>query len=156
MNIRDFEYFHGAVFTRIIHAAQCGVHVRQYSTISNSSYIIQNQIAIYIKHSAKRLPPWSFTFSSEHCDEIAEMRKRFGNIFTLLICNDDGVACLDDHELSTLIKMDNQESQWVSVRRQKRLMYSISGTAGCLARKLGRSEFPERLVAKFGSEVDLK
>ena len=40
------------------------------------------------------MSPWRFSFQKEHQDEILDMKNKFGEIYTILVCNDDGIVCL--------------------------------------------------------------
>jgi len=98
--IKEYEKFHGTVFTRLLHGSSPKVTIGNYPSKSNSSYVIDGKIGLYVKHSAKRMSPWGFTFKKIHQDEILEMKNKYGEVYTTLVCHDDGIVCLNFEELS--------------------------------------------------------
>jgi hypothetical protein len=145
--IKEFEFFHGSVFARILHATQRPVSIELFKSVSNASYVINKTIGVYIKHSAKRMTPWRFTFCREHQAEIDLLKASHKDVFLLLVCNDDGVVCLSYPELKQLV--DNQERpiEWISATRHKREMYAVKGSNGELDFKIGQNDFPTKLFA---------
>lgn len=143
--IKEFEYFHGLIFTKILHYSQNSVVFKTYPTPSNSSYILNDKIGIYIKYSAKRLTPWNFSFLKEHQDEIYKMKSELGHVFLVLVCNDDGVVCLSYDELKQILDGEHAPIEWISASRKPREMYSVAGSNGKLSFKIGDNEFPKKL-----------
>jgi hypothetical protein len=145
--IKDFEFFHGLVFARILHATQRTLSLRPFHSVSNAAYVINDTIGIYIKYSSKRLTPWRFTFKSEHQKEIDLLKANLKDVFLLLVCNDDGVVCLNYSELRMLLDCQHDPIEWISATRHKREMYSVKGSNGELGCKIGQNEFPDKLFA---------
>lgn len=143
--IRDFEFYHGLVFARILHGTQRPLYLRPFQSVSNASYVVNDTIGIYIKYSSKRMSPWRFTFSKEHQDEIELMKANCRSVFLILVCNDDGVVCLSYLELKQILDKQHEPIEWISATRRKREMYSVKGSNGELDFKIGQSDFPEKL-----------
>lgn len=143
--IKEFEFFHGVVFTQIIHAAKNGISVKPYPTEDNASYVINDKIGLYIKYSAKRLSPWIFSFQTRHQDEISEMKNNIGEVLLLLVCNDDGVVVLSFNELKQILDESHGETEWISVARSQRKMFSVKGSDGELQFKVARNDFLDRI-----------
>jgi|WetSurMetagenome_2_1015567.scaffolds.fasta_scaffold877731_2 hypothetical protein len=143
--IKEFEFFHGVVFARILHGTQRALSIKPFQSVSNASYVVNNTIGIYIKHSAKRMTPWNFTFKKEHKDEIDLMKSSFKNVFLILVCNDDGVVCLSYSELKEILDNQHDPIEWISATRHKREMYSVKGSNGKLDFKIGQNDFPEKI-----------
>ena len=97
--IKEFEFFHGLVFARILHGSQRPISIETYPTSSNSSYIVNGNVGLYIKYSSKRMTPWRFSFKKEHQDEMTSMQEKLKDVFLVLVCNDDGIVCLSYDEL---------------------------------------------------------
>ena len=135
--IREFEFFHGLVFARILHGTQRPLSIKPFKSLSNSSYVVNDSIGIYIKYSSKRMTPWRFTFRKEHQDEIDLMKSSFERVFLLLVCNDDGVVCLSYSELTQILDNQHQPIEWISATRHKRQMYAVKGSNGELDFKIG-------------------
>jgi len=145
--IRDFEFYHGLVFARILHGTQRPLSLRPFQSVSNASYVVNDTVGIYIKHSAKRMTPWRFTFMKEHQDEIDLLKLNLAKVFLVLVCGDDGVLCLSFSELKQLLDSQHDPIEWISATRHKREMYSVKGSNGELDFKIGQSEFPVKLFA---------
>jgi hypothetical protein len=143
--IKDFEFFHGVVFARIIHGTQRPLSVRPFQSVSNASYVVNDSIGIYIKYSSKRMTPWRFTFKKEHQEEIDLMKSSFKNVFLILVCNDDGVVCISYSELKEILNNQHDPIEWISATRHKREMYSVKGSNGELDFKIGQNDFPEKI-----------
>ena len=143
--IKDFEFFHGLVFARIVHSRQEPLSISSFQSVSNVSYVINDSIGIYIKYSAKRMPPWRFTFKTNHQDEIDLMKSRLANVFLVLVCNDDGLVCLSYSELKLILDNQHEPIEWISANRHKREMYAVKGSNGTLDFKIGQNDFPTKL-----------
>lgn len=143
--IKEFEFFHGVVFARIFHSANTPVSIKIYPTPDNASYIINDKVGIYIKYSSKRMSPWLFSFQKEHQDEILAMKNKFGEVYTILVCNDDGIVCLNFNELKEILDEQHDVVEWVSVARGPREKYEIKGHDGKLRLKIGNSDFPIKI-----------
>lgn len=138
--IKEFDFFHGAALCQLIHNNKV-YSIVPYPTEDNASYVINSGVGVYIKYSKKRLSPWQFTFKKKHQDEILEMKKRFGLVYVLLVCNDDGIACLDYLELKLILDYLHKETEWITVHRSRREKYSIKGSDGKLRFKIGVNDF---------------
>jgi hypothetical protein len=145
--IREFEFYHGAVLARLLHGARSECSIRVFETRSNSSYVVNSEVGIYIKYSSKRLTPWRFTFTKEHRAEIERLRKAVSRTFVLLLCHDDGVVCLTQDELKQILEPEYSDVEWVSASRRRREMYSIKGSDGSLEFKIGQGQFPGKLFS---------
>jgi|SRR5579872_4366538 len=143
--INEFEFFHGLVFARIVHGTQRALLIRPFQSVSNASYVVNDSIGIYIKYSSKRMTPWRFTFRREHQEEIDLMKTRLSRVFLLLVCNDDGVVCLDYSELKVILDEQVSPIEWISATRHKRQMYAVKGSNGALGFKIGQNDFPEKM-----------
>jgi hypothetical protein len=145
--IKEFEFFHGLVFARILHGTQRPLSLKPFQSVSNASYVVNDTIGIYIKYSSKRMTPWRFTFKREHQEEIDLMKSQFENVFLLLVCNDDGVVCINHFELKQILDNQLDPIEWISATRHKRQMYAVKGSNGKLDFKIGQNDFPEKIFA---------
>lgn len=144
--IREFEFFHGSVFARIIHGSKTSVLIEPFENSSNALYVVNSTIGIYIKHSAQRLSPWRFTFTSAHLSDLLKMKRRFARLFVVLVCNSDGIVCIRYEELREVLGQ-HESNGWISASRRLRQMYSLKGSHGELEFKVGANEFPSKLFA---------
>jgi hypothetical protein len=143
--LKEFEFFHGVVFTRILHKGNLPVGIKDYPTSDNASYIVNDNVGIYIKYSSKRMSPWRFSFQKEHQDEILEMKNKLGEVYTILVCNDDGIVCLNFSELKQVLNNQHDLVEWISVARGPREKYEVKGHDGKLHFKIGNSDFPAKI-----------
>ncbi len=146
--IKEFEFYHGTVLARLIHSAKRPVSVKAYPTSSNASYIINDSIGLYIKHSSKRMSPWRFSFQREHQDEILHMRNNLDNVYIAFVCHEDGIPVLSFDELKDVLDEVHDKVEWISIARNPREKYTIKGSDGKLSHKIGDNEFPEKLFEK--------
>jgi hypothetical protein len=145
--LKEFEFFHGVVFADLLHATGKQLVLRRYSHTSSSSYVINERIGLYIKYSSKRMSPWMYSFRKEHQDEIAKMKDNLGQVFVVLVCNDDGYVAMDFSQLRTVLNEQHKEIEWVRVARNRREMYLVNGSDGKLPFKVGRNDLPRKLLA---------
>jgi hypothetical protein len=143
--IKEFEFFHGLVFARILHSTRRPLSVQLFDSASNSSYVVDGTIGIYIKYSSKRMTPWRFTFRKEHQDEIELLRSALKSVFLLMVCNDDGIVCLRYSELKLIFDSQHDPIEWISATRHKREMYAVRGSNGELDFKIGQNDFPQKI-----------
>ena len=143
--LKEFEFFHGVVFSKIFHAVNNGVAVARFSPDFNAGYVLDGTTGIYIKHCNKRLTPWGFSFQPEHLQQIKQMKNNVEQVFVVLVCNEDGIVCLDYKELGQLLDDQESTAKWIRVARRPRHMYSVTGSDGELEFKIGASDFPAKL-----------
>jgi hypothetical protein len=146
--ISEFEFFHGVVFARMLHATQRQLSIKPYSLSDNAAYVVDGDKGIYIKYSSKRLSPWRFSFQQRHQDKMLEMKKTIGAVFLILVCNDDGVVVLTFDELKQILDENHEAVEWISASRNRRQMYSIKGSDGKLSFKVGKDEFLGKLFVQ--------
>lgn len=138
------SFFHGAALIRVIRNES--FRSVKVCKENDYSYLINDISGIYIKYSQKRLSPWSFTFSEDHVREVEEMSNRLGNMYIVLVCNEDGICCLDWQEFATVISTESKKyPKWISVSRMKGEKYSVWGRDGELKHKIGNIDFPRRI-----------
>lgn len=140
----DYTFFHGSALVRLIQDPRThGVEL--YG--GNHCYLVNKKSCIYLKHSTKRISPWQFTFLPEHLSEIADMQGNTKALFVVLICNDDGICCLDYREVAQLVLVGNMsQTKSIRVSRSVHEKYAVSGTDGKLKHKIGNSDFPRKLL----------
>jgi hypothetical protein len=144
--LSKISFFHGSALIQILNHA-CYKSVIKYREIGGS-YLINNSIKIYIKYSQEKLPPWRFTFSKEHILETISMHNEGGNLYIVLVCNEDGICCLNWKEFETIISVENRVfPKWIAATRRKNEKYTIWGRDGKLKHKIGNSDFPEKLFS---------
>ena len=151
--IKSFEFYHGVVFARILHAIQTEISISPFPTQDNASYVLDNKIGIYIKYSEKRLPPWRFSFQKRHQEEMQKMKDKIGEVFLVLVCHDDGIVTLSFDEVKQILNDVYEHTEWISAARGKRQMYTIKGSDGKLEFKVGYNDFPTKLFVEENDEI---
>jgi len=139
----NYTFFHGTALVRIVQDKRA-FGIKLYS--GNNTYLVNDSACVYIKHSSKRLSPWVFTFLPEHIKDIDKIRKDLSNTYIVLICNDDGICCLNFKEFSQLVFVgSSNQTKWIRVRRSPREKYTVTGSDGELRYKIGDSDFPQKI-----------
>ena len=148
----DLEKYHGLVILKIIRSAPSFV---SFFKKTSHSYIINETVGLYIKHSTKRMSPWTFTFMKGHQDEILALKKEYQKVFVCLVCHNDGVVCLSFDELKFILDHDHLD-EWVRIMRRVGEKYAIKGSDGKLKNKKGISEFPKIILDAISPSLNLK
>lgn len=131
--LKQSDFFHGVLLTKLLDHEQ--LNIKKYPYFS--AYIINNR-AYYIKYSKNRISPWTFSFSEIHITELINLKKKFGEVFIALVCNEDGICCINYQEFRVIIAIENKDfPKWVKATRQKREKYSVTGSDGRLTYKIG-------------------
>jgi hypothetical protein len=73
------------------------------------------------------------------------MKRDLGEVFVVLVCNDDGAVVLTFEEFQEVVKSDSTTGQWISAARNRGQMYLIKGSDGQLSFKVGKDEFSEKI-----------
>ena len=141
----EFEFYHGIALCKIIHKSS-HTTIRLYSEKGNSSYIVNDNIGIFVKYSTKRMSPWQFTFIKSHCDELFGMMNSLKTVFLVLVCKDDGIVCLNSKEIKTLLYSVLNKPQSLSVSRRPREKYRVrSGCDDKITYKIADNQFPVKI-----------
>ena len=139
---KDFEKYHGLVILKTIRSSRVPI---SFIKEKSNSYILNEIVGLYIKHSKNRISPWAFIFKKEHQDEILFLKQKYKQVFTCLVCHNDGVVCLSLDDLKLLLD-NNHSDEWIRASRRVREKYSIHGSNGKLKNKKGISEFPKIIL----------
>lgn len=142
--MKKVDFFHGCVLYKIIPEKNSTLIERYLN--SSSIYVLNKLTGIYIKYSQNRMSPWCFSFSAAHRDDIIRVSQKLEKFFIVLVCNDDGICCLQLHELSCIISLKSKNyPKSVRVSRKQREKYTVSGSDGRLSYKIGNSDFPKKI-----------
>lgn len=145
--IKDKEFLFWPIFVRLIEWSwDTNISIRKYKSNSRSSYVINNNIWLFIKTATARNSPWSFTFMKEHQNEIKELKDNLENVFLILVCNEDGIVALNFDELKKLLDYDHLDIEWIRVKRKKWEKYTVYWHDWELKRKIWDNEFPKKVL----------
>ena len=70
-----------------------------------------------------------------------------GEVFVILVCNDDGTVVLTFEEYRQVAKNAGKPGDWMSAARNRRQMYLVKGPEGQLAFKIGKDDFSDKIFA---------
>ncbi len=141
--ISDFERYHGAALRDLIVCAQRPLEIVVCDDMGRvNSYLIDKRVAVHIKHSSKRIPPWSFTFTEENLDEISRLARPGISLWLVLVCGQDGILPISLDEFRTINPAWAKATSFVRVDRDKRTMYRVFGTNGKLPAAKARGVMP--------------
>lgn len=125
--IPEYKRYHGAVFAELVDEIPGAVTIEEWPERGRiASYVVNDRLGVVIKHSSSRMRPWIFTMTPSNFEDIARLRERCQNVFVVLICWHDGMVCIDDAELQTMISEDPSRS-WLRAERKKGELYSVYG-----------------------------
>ncbi len=153
MAINTQEFLQGAAIIKLLKSTS-GVYIKNLSDIHPSIYMVKTDLsesAILLKTSTKPNSAWSFSFSEQ--EEIA-MKKLHQThpkvtLFIALICHRDGVCCLSEKQLWTIIDPENGLiNQRISVARKLNTSYNVTGTGRvALERKIPQTNWPNIILS---------
>ena len=152
--IDKYHFYHGAALREICahSAGPVGIELLNKKIDSDSynfnTYIINNEVGVYIKHCTTRARAWRFSFIKEHQDTILDLYKIYENVVILLVCRDDGIVGLDFSELKEILDNNHEEVEWIGVKRRKGELYQVSGSDGKLKYKVAQKDFLEKILGK--------
>jgi hypothetical protein len=141
--ISDFERYHGAALRDLIVSAGSPLTIRVWDDVGRvNSYMIDDHVAVHIKHSSKRIPPWSFTFTEDNVDELERLCRSCAALWLLLVCGQDGVLAISLDEFRAINPIWAKATSFIRVDRDKRTMYRVFGTNGKLPAAKARGVSP--------------
>lgn len=150
--IGEQERHHGVVLARLVRGASpYGADILLRGQ-QRSSYVVGGRVALYVKYSTRRLSPWSFSFTQAHQVEVAALGSTFDCTFVVLVCGDDGIACLSLSEFNSLLDDNFEPTEWLKAARGRRQRYTVTGTDNRQGIKVGDSEFPAKVLASLFAE----
>ncbi|WP_414578957.1 hypothetical protein [Anabaena sp. CCY 9402-a] len=153
MSINDLEFLHGAAFIRLLKETSY-ISISYLSSIHSSLYLIKStnkESAILFKISRKPTSSWSFSFSHQEEIALASFHQIYPNIklFIALICHRDGICCLSEEQLSSIIDpSEGLANQRVSIKRESRGSYYVKGTGRVpLERTIPQNNWPDVVLS---------
>ena len=148
MALNEYEFYNGVVLNRLIRKGK-PIKIDVFPTSGNNSFMINEKVGLYLKYSTKKISPWRFSFTKEHQEEMKIMRDLLENIYLVLICGKDGIACIEYEELKQVLDEYYEEVEWVSASRLKREQYLIKGSNGKLDFKIADTDYPRKIFEKL-------
>jgi hypothetical protein len=94
--------------------------------------MIDDRVAVHIKHSSKRIPSWLFTFNDDNVVELERLSKPGVSVWLVLVCGTDGLIAVSFNEFRAINPVWAKATSFVRVDRNRRTMYRVFGTNGKL------------------------
>jgi hypothetical protein len=128
-----YERYHGTVLRELIVRAPGPVLVEKWDEGGRvDTYVLNQHTGLWIKHSAKRLPPWQFTFTRENLSELDNLISAHPSSWLALVCGIDGIVALSVTEFRTLTDVTGRAARFIRVDRDRKTRYRVFGNAGRL------------------------
>lgn len=124
----NYERYHGLVLREFAKLPE-GAHLKAHDAhgIVNC-FIVNSRVGVLIKHSSKRISPWTFGFTQDNLTELQLLSEVTTKTFICLVCGYDGFTTLSEEELKLISdKKQADGTLSVHIRRRKRHMYSVGG-----------------------------
>lgn len=132
----EYKLYHGAVLAEIVQQLGTSVLIDELDESGRlSSYVLNDSIGVYVKHSGQRIRPWQFTFTPDNLSEIAQLHEKLGSIFTVFVGPTMGMLCLTWDELLSVMDVGGSGQAWIRIDRPRGKQYAVFGTKGALANK---------------------
>ncbi len=163
MKINDEHMYHGAALNQIAedpHFTAINAF-RTNGELSRASFIINDDIGIYLKYAGKPLGPfdeYKFTFHADHLAELDRLAGRCARVFLGLVCvQGDHICCLPYADLQHMVDLrrknagvDEEQYQILVVLPTRKSFRVYINPRGAKGRKMGervvnRNEFPSCL-----------
>lgn len=128
--IQDYERYHGVALRSLIVEAPKSLTIKNCDEFGRlNSYLLNDQVAVHLKHSSKRLAPWNFGFTSEQLAEVSGLKSMCGNVWLIFICGSDGIVSLSLNEFLELAESTPGGTRSVRINRAPRQRYRVKGNA---------------------------
>ena len=129
----EYERFHGIVLRELIVRSPKPLLIEARGESGRvKSFCLDERVGVHIKHSAKRLAPWKFTFADDNLAEIDELTTACSSFWLILVCGLDGVLALSAEEFRALTAVKTDVTRYIRVDRDRNTMYRVYGNAGKL------------------------
>jgi|SRR6185369_10689719 len=133
----EYEFYQGIVLRQLVVNSDFSLMLRPYEKQGRiNAFVVNGKIGVFLKHSAKRMSPWRFTFSIEQVADLLDLTAAFSSSFVVFVCGDDGLVTLDVASLYDIVTLQDTENAWVRIERPRRAQYAISGNKADLPNKV--------------------
>src|SRR5215510_15363355 len=124
----EYEFYQGVVLRQLVVQASSSIIITPFEKQGRvNAFVVNGKIGLFIKHSAKRMPPWAFTFNLEQASDLLDLEAACHETFVVFVCGDDGLVTLDVGILHSIVSFNSTEHAWVRIDRPPRSQYSVSG-----------------------------
>lgn len=138
----EYEFYQGVVLRQLVVNADFSIMLRPFEKQGRvSAFVLNGKIGVFIKHSAKRMSPWRFTFNIDQVSDLLDLTTAYSDSFVTFVCDDDGIVTLDVASLYQIVSLEESENAWVRIERPPRSQYAVSGNKAELPNKVPNGVF---------------
>lgn len=133
----EYEFYQGVVLRQLIVTSGLSVIFRPFVHEGRiNAFVINSRVGVFIKHSAKRMSPWRFTFTIEQASDLLDLEAKFPDSFVVFVCESDGIVTIDLASLHQIVSFQDTEHAWVRIERPPRSQYAVGGNRDELPYKI--------------------
>jgi hypothetical protein len=133
----EYEFYQGVVLRQLIVGSDISLTLTPFLREGRvNAFVVNGRVGVFIKHSAKRMPPWRFTFNIDQASDLLNLETRLIHSFAVFVCGDDGLVTLSMASLHDIVSFQDSEHAWVRIERKPRSQYSVSGNRAELLYKV--------------------
>jgi hypothetical protein len=100
--------------------------------------VINDEVFVLIKYTAKIATPWHFTFSPAERQAIEENRDDY-EVVLALVCGGDGICAVRWQDIEALL---DDPPTWVAASRKVNKRYRVTGSCGEMTGRVPRNRWP--------------
>jgi hypothetical protein len=139
----EYEFYQGLVLRQLVTESELSLILRPFVREGRiNAFVINGKIGVFIKHSAKRMSPWRFTFNLDQAADLLDLETKLVQSFVVFVCGDDGLVTLNVAILHHIVSFQESEHAWVRIERKPRSQYSVAGNREVLSQKIPNGTAP--------------
>ncbi len=151
--INEFKIYHGSALAELLDDGDAAITIKRLSLQNNAIYILNDRVALYVKHSTARITPWRFSFTIEHVQDLVNLMRDYLDTYLVLVCGKDSIGVANPKQIGKLLNLKTPTPSWVSVQTGHNLGLTIEGSNGSLREKLKKSKPFHEVKAKLASTL---
>lgn len=129
--INDFEKYYGTVFMEMFEQLQNEV-VIQPKNQERTSFLINRQLGLYLKHSSSRSNSWNFGFRESDFQAIEDLKLISKEIAIACICGFHGVCVISLADFEKCTGFPKVKVGRITVRTKLKASWTVTGSLGNL------------------------
>jgi hypothetical protein len=139
----EYEFYQGLVLRQLVTESELSLILRPFVREGRiNAFVLNGKYGVFIKHSAKRMSPWRFTFNLDQASDLLDLEARLMQSFVVFVCGDDGVVTLNVATLHQIVSFQESEHAWVRIERKPRSQYGVAGNRADLQNKVPNGTAP--------------
>jgi hypothetical protein len=151
--INEFKIYHGSALAELLDDADTAISIRRLDLQNNAIYILNDRVALYVKHSTARISPWRFSFTLEHVQDLVKLMTDHEDTYLVLVCGKDSIGVANPKQIGKLLNLKNPTPSWVSVQTGHNTGLTVEGSNGALREKLKKSRPFHEVKGKLATTI---